>query len=114
MWYFNYIYFLLATSDSRSRSSKQSESINDDDDQSDSPLQFQLSINEEADDGIEADLSNEDDDQATSISTIEIHSLYKDLHEALYHLNNKLIATYEPETMRGGGLLVSIYIIIFF
>ena len=73
----------LATSDSRSRSPKQLESTNDDDDQSDSPLQFQLSINEEADDGIEADLSNEDDDQTTSISTIEVHSLYKDLHEAL-------------------------------
>lgn len=40
-----------------------------------------------------------------STDKIEVFSVYKDLHKALEHLNNKLIATYEPETMRGGGLL---------
>ncbi|CAF4738872.1 unnamed protein product, partial [Rotaria magnacalcarata] len=78
-------------------------------------------INEDVDDGIEVDADdspNEDDDQVfctsamamapVSTSLIQVYSVYKDLHQALQHLNNKLIATYEPETMRGGGLLVSI------
>ena len=39
---------------------------------------------------------------------IEVHSVYNDLHQALDHLKKKLIATYTPETMRGGGLLVSL------
>jgi hypothetical protein len=103
--------------ESRSRSPKLSTTPNDDD-QSDTSLQFQMSYNEEVDDGIEADVgdsTNEDDDPVfrtpaeTDSSIIEVYSLYKDIHQALYHLNNKLIATYEPEIMRGGGLLVSIY-----
>ena len=121
----NYFSSVLVTSESRSRSPKLSESPVDDadDDESDTALQFQISINEDVDDGIVADVgdsTNEDDEQQfrtpvenDSSSTIEtsilpfIHvtSLYKDLHQALQHLNNKLIATYEPETMRGGGLL---------
>ncbi|CAF1179856.1 unnamed protein product [Rotaria sp. Silwood1] len=110
---------------SRSRSRNPSESTVDDND-SNSSLQFQLSINEDVDDGIEVDADdspNEDDDHVyhtpidkdhistiskislSSNNLIEVFSAYKDLHQALYHLNNKLIATYEPETMRGGGLL---------
>jgi len=118
---------IQTSTESRSRSPKLSKStvvVDDNDDQSNSSIQFQISINEEDDDdGIEADAgdsTNEDDDQVfrtpieadspTSIEIslspkIEVTSLYKDLHQALYHLNNKLIATYEPETMRGGGLL---------
>jgi hypothetical protein len=117
-----------ATSPFRSRSPKLPESPVDHDD-SDSSLQFQISINEDVDDGIEADVgdsTNEDDEQqfrtpvdtdsSSTIETsippvIEVFSLYKDLHQALQHLNNKLIATYEPETMRGGGLLVSTILI---
>ena len=41
-----------------------------------------------------------------STPTIEVLSAYPDLHQALEHLKKKLIATYAPETMRGGGLLV--------
>ncbi|CAF1186944.1 unnamed protein product [Adineta steineri] len=113
-----------ATSESRSRTSEVFDSTNDDN-QSDSSLQFQISINEDVDDGIEADADDsttEDDDQLfpssvdtdkSSISAMsslipvgtQVYSVYKDLHQALHHLNNKLIATYEPETMRGGGLL---------
>ncbi|CAF2936461.1 unnamed protein product [Rotaria sp. Silwood2] len=114
------------SSESRSRSLNPSESTIDDND-SNSSLQFQLSINEDVDDGIEADADdspNEDDDQvfhtpinkdnntstteislSSSTNLIGVFSVYKDLHQALHHLNNKLIATYEPETMRGGGLL---------
>ncbi|CAF1191878.1 unnamed protein product [Rotaria sordida] len=115
-----------ASSESRSRSSNPSGStINDDNNESNSSLQFQLSISEDVDDGIEVDADdspNEDDDQVfctpidkdkksineislPSSNLIKVFSVYKDLHQALYHLNNKLIATYEPETMRGGGLL---------
>jgi hypothetical protein len=120
-----------ATPEFRSRSPKLSDSPINNDDESDS-LQFQISINEDVDDGIEADVgdsTNEDDDQqfrtpveTVSSSTIEISipprievfSRYKDLRQALQHLNDKLIATYEPETMRGGGLLVSFIFTIFF
>jgi hypothetical protein len=114
----------LPPSEYRSRSPKLCESPNDNDD-SDCSLQFQISINEDVDDGIEADAGDsihEDDEQqfrtpvdtdnsstieASSPTRIEVFSLYKDLNQALQHLNSKLIATYEPETMRGGGLLVS-------
>lgn len=37
--------------------------------------------------------------------TIVAESLYGDFAEAWYHLNNKLIATRNPEEIRGGGLL---------
>ncbi|CAF1571341.1 unnamed protein product [Adineta ricciae] len=119
--------------ESRSRSSKPSE-ITNDDTQSNSSLQFQISINEDVDDGIEVDAddsTNEDDDQVFPSSVTdkessptdvlsssssssasaavpllsEVFSAYKDLHQALDHLNKKLICTYEPEAMRGGGLL---------
>ncbi|CAF4372145.1 unnamed protein product, partial [Adineta steineri] len=53
------------TSESRSRTSEVFDSTNDDN-QSDSSLQFQISINEDVDDGIEADADDsttEDDDQ---------------------------------------------------
>ena len=111
------------TSQSRSRSPKLSNSPAGEDDQSDSTLQFQFSINEDVDDGIEADVgdsTNEDDEQqfrtpsdaesssnvdSSHLPQIQVHSFYKDLNEALHHLNNKIIATYEPETIRGGGLL---------
>ena len=128
---------LLAACESRSRSSKPSETTNDDN-QSNSSLQFQISINEDVDDGIEVDAddsTNEDDDQVFPSSVTdkessttdvvlsssasssasaavpllsEVFSAYKDLHQALDHLNKKLICTYEPEAMRGGGLLVSL------
>jgi hypothetical protein len=110
--YHHFLAFFLAISESRSRSPQLSDSPADDD-ESNSLLQFQISVNEDIDDGIEADVgdsTNEDDDPVfhTPVETIiEVYSLYKDLHQALYHLNNKLIATYEPETIRGGGLLVS-------
>ncbi|CAF4603577.1 unnamed protein product, partial [Rotaria sp. Silwood2] len=97
----------------------------------DSSLQFHLSLNDDTDDGIVSDADdsvNEDDDQVfrTPVDTnsappspatiiaieipssplvIEVSSGYRDLHQALDHLNKKLIATYAPETMRGGGLL---------
>lgn len=118
-------------SQSRSRSPRLSNSPVEDDDQSDSSLQFQAPFNEDVDDGIEADAgdsTNEDDEQqfrtpseAETISSVDsshllqvqVHSFYKDLNEALYHLNNKIIATYEPETIRGGGLLVSSFILSF-
>ncbi|UJR21874.1 hypothetical protein I4U23_024947 [Adineta vaga] len=108
-----------SSSESRSHSSKPSESTNDDN-QSDSSLQFQISINEDVDDGIEVDAddsTNEDDDHVFSSSVIEkeillpvpllseVYSAYKDVHQAMHHLNHKLICTYEPETIRGGGLL---------
>ena len=82
-------------------------------------------MNEDIDDGIEIDAddsSNEDDDHVsvdtnksatienfcTLLNSIRVYSVYNNVKEALYHLNHKLIATYEPETMRGGGLLVNI------
>lgn len=37
--------------------------------------------------------------------TIVGESVYGDFHEALYHLQNKLISTRQPEEIRGGGLL---------
>ncbi len=37
--------------------------------------------------------------------TVVGESVYGDFHEALYHLQNKLIATRQPEEIRGGGLL---------
>ena len=104
-----------------------------------SSLQFYLSLNDDIDDGIVSDADdsvNEDDDQVfrTPVDTnsappspatiiaidiplsppvIEVYSVYNDLQQALDHLNKKLIATYAPETMRGGGLLVKFYICIF-
>ena len=37
--------------------------------------------------------------------TVVGESMYGDFHEALYHLQKKLIATRNPEEIRGGGLL---------
>lgn len=37
--------------------------------------------------------------------TVVAESMYGDFSEALHHLNKKLIATREPEQIRGGGLL---------
>jgi hypothetical protein len=37
--------------------------------------------------------------------TVVGESVYGDFHEALYHLQNKLISTRRPEEIRGGGLL---------
>ncbi|KAJ8674124.1 hypothetical protein QAD02_005386 [Eretmocerus hayati] len=37
--------------------------------------------------------------------TVVGESVYGDFHEALYHLQNKLISTRHPEEIRGGGLL---------
>ena len=37
--------------------------------------------------------------------TVMGESVFGNFHEALYHLNNKLIATRNPEEIRGGGLL---------
>lgn len=37
--------------------------------------------------------------------TVVGESVYGDFHEALYHLHKKLIATRNPEEIRGGGLL---------
>lgn len=37
--------------------------------------------------------------------TVVAESVYGNFHEALYHLNKKLIATRNPEEIRGGGLL---------
>ncbi len=127
------MYFCLAIVESRSRLSKSSLSTLSEE-PANSSLQFHLSLNDDTDDGIVSDAddsSNEDDDQvfrtpvdtnsappspATIIgidvspsytSIVEVYSVYKDFHQALDHLNKKLIATYEPETMRGGGLLVN-------
>lgn len=41
-----------------------------------------------------------------------MYSVYRDFHQALDHLNKRLIATYAPETMRGGGLLVKAHSLI--
>ncbi|KAL6977955.1 Terminal nucleotidyltransferase 5A [Sarracenia purpurea var. burkii] len=38
-------------------------------------------------------------------TTVVGESVYGDFHEALYHLQKKLIATRNPEEIRGGGLL---------
>ncbi|CAF1146921.1 unnamed protein product [Rotaria sordida] len=116
--------------ESRRRLSKASTSTLNEE-STDTSLQFHLSLNDDIDDGIVSDAddsANEDDDQVfrTPVDTnsappspatiiaidmpssplvIEVYSGYKDLHQALDHLNKKLIATYAPETMRGGGLL---------
>lgn len=37
--------------------------------------------------------------------TVVVESVYGDFQEALYHLHKKLIATRQPEEIRGGGLL---------
>jgi hypothetical protein len=102
-------------------------------DSTNSALQFDLSLNEDIDDGIVSDVddsANEDDDQvfrtpvngssapsspstiigvdvSSSPSLIAVYSAYSDVHQAIDHLNKKLIATHAPETMRGGGLLVT-------
>ncbi|CAF2074880.1 unnamed protein product [Rotaria magnacalcarata] len=116
--------------ESRSRVSKASIStINEE--PTDTTLQFHLSLNDDTDDGIVLDAddsANEDDDQvfrtpvdnnsapsspATIVATelpssppvIEVYTGYRDLHQALDHLSKRLIATYAPESMRGGGLL---------
>ena len=116
----------VATTKCQSRSTKTSTDI---DDLENSALQFQISLNEDIDDGIVVDTDGstvEDDDpvfrtppmeveQVSRTETtypprpllVEVYCAYIDLHEALYHLNQKLIATYEPEKLRGGGLLVS-------
>ncbi|CAF3434917.1 unnamed protein product [Rotaria sp. Silwood1] len=126
----SYQYLLMSIFESRSRLSKSSIStINEE--STDTSLQFHLSLNDDTDDGIVSDAddsANEDDDQVfrTPVDTnsappspatiiaieipssplvIEVYSGYKDLYQALDHLNKKLIATYTPETMRGGGLL---------
>lgn len=127
-------FFYLATNESRSRLSKPLLSTS-------SALQFPINLNDDVDDGIEVDADDsagEEDDQVfrtpinavsapsspATITTverpltppqIEVYSVYNDVNLALYHLNNKMIATYTPETMRGGGLLVCfnhLYIII--
>jgi hypothetical protein len=130
------VYF-LAILEFRSRSSKSSVSTLNEE-STNASLQFHLSINDDTDDGIVSDADdslNEDDDQVfrtpvdansappspatiiagegpTSPSFIEVYSVYKDFHQALDHLNKKLIATYAPETMRGGGLLVNFFLFI--
>lgn len=117
----------------RSRLSKSSVSTLNGDSTNPS-LQFHLSINDDTDDGIVSDADdsiNEDDDQVfrTPVDTnsapsspatiialeipsspvlIEVFSAYQDLKQAIEHLNKKIIATYAPETMRGGGLLVNL------
>ena len=37
--------------------------------------------------------------------TVVGESMYGDFHEALFHLHKKMIATRNPEEIRGGGLL---------
>lgn len=124
---------ILAIPEFRSRLSKSSISTLYEESTS-SSLQFHLSINDDTDDGIVSDADDsltEDDDQvfrtpvdansappspATIIAVdvpppsssllIEVYSVYRDFSQALEHLNKKLIATYAPETIRGGGLLV--------
>lgn len=117
----------------RSRSVKPSLSSDEIEEQlSNATVQLQFLTNEDIDDGIvvDTDDSTIDDDESNyrtppmelpthpsrssfSSSTcpitllIPVYCAYKDLDEALLHLNNKLIATYEPEKLRGGGLLVS-------
>ncbi|UJR27903.1 hypothetical protein I4U23_009164 [Adineta vaga] len=95
-------------------------------------------INDDIDDGIVSDADdsvNEDDDQvfgtpvdptsapaspatiiaidipSSSPALIEVYSVYTDLQQALDHLCKKLIATFAPETMRGGGLLKYCYLL---
>lgn len=108
------------SSNVRSRSIQASTSNDDPEDLAHSFLQFQISVNEDIDDGIVMDaddLTNEDDEsnyrtppmELPSTSTrIPFYSAYRNLREALFHLDNQLIATYEPEKLRGGGLLVKL------
>ncbi|CAF0896602.1 unnamed protein product [Adineta steineri] len=118
--------------ESRSRSSKGSISTLNNDSINSSSLQFHLSLNDDIDDGIVSDAddsANEDDDQVfrtpvdtssgpsspstiiaidispSSSPVVEVYSVYNNLQQALDHLQKKLIATYAPESMRGGGLL---------
>ena len=129
-----FIFLILVVHDYRSRSSKSSVSTLNEE-STNSSLQFHLSITDDTtDDGIVSDADDsltEDDDQvfrtpvdansapsspatiiagegSTSSPLIEVYSVYKDLNQALEHLHKKSIATYAPETMRGGGLLVNL------
>ena len=123
----------LANHQGRTRLAKNSHSKNHDEFNL-IPLQFHLSLHDDTDDGIVSDADDsvtEDDDQvfrtpvdnnsapaspATIIAidvltlpsapVIEVLSAYPNLQQALDHLQKKLISTYAPETMRGGGLLV--------
>ncbi|CAF1071891.1 unnamed protein product [Adineta ricciae] len=56
-------------------------------------------------------LSSSLSSSSASSSHIEVYSVYMDVHQALDHLYNKLIATIAPETMRGGGLLKYCYLL---
>lgn len=128
----------LAIPEFRSRLSKSSISTLYEESTS-SSLQFHLSITDDTDDGIVSDADDsltEDDDQvfrtpvdansappspATIIAVdvpsssllIDVYSAYHDFAQALEHLNKKLIATYAPETIRGGGLLVKMIFLSF-
>jgi len=51
--------------------------------------------------GVSADLKP----SSTLYPSVEAESVYGNLEEARYHLKNKLIATRNPEQIRGGGLL---------
>lgn len=44
--------------------------------------------------------------------TVVAESVYGDFSEAWYHLNNKIIATRNPEEIRGGGLLKYCYLLV--
>ncbi len=47
-----------------------------------------------------------------SFPQIQAISLYDDFNKALHHLNNRLIATNNPEEIRGGGLLKYCYLLV--
>jgi len=47
----------------------------------------------------------------TLFPTVLAESVYGDFNEARYHLSNKLIATVNPEEIRGGGLLKYCYLL---
>jgi hypothetical protein len=51
--------------------------------------------------GVSADLKP----SSTLYPSVEAESVYGNIEEARYHLKNKLIATRNPEEIRGGGLL---------
>jgi len=51
--------------------------------------------------GVSADLKP----SSTLYPSVEAESVYGNIEEARYHLRNKLIATKNPEEIRGGGLL---------
>lgn len=44
--------------------------------------------------------------------TVQAQSVYGDYSEALYHLNNRLIHTKDPQAIRGGGLLKYCYLLV--